>query len=102
MKILAPLVRYRRINLDVEVKFKSDGSLLPQRVSYKARQYPISRILGQRPYVPQEVKCRDPIEYTTIINGREKKLYYEYSTNTWFSIKAYLMANRGEGLGPRL
>ena len=92
MSAVAPVIRYMRINLDVDVKFKSDGSLLPQRVSYKARQYTVSRILGQRPYIPKEVKCQDPIEFTTVINGREKKLYYEYSTNTWFSIKRYLMA----------
>ena len=89
---MSPVIRYKRINLNVEVCFKADGSLIPQKVSYKARRYTVSRVLGQRPYIPKEVKCQDPIEFTTLINGKEKKLYYEYSTNTWFSIKQYLMA----------
>ena len=36
------------------------------------------------------------IDVTAIIQGKEKKLYYEHSTNTWFSIKKYLYANRFE------
>ena len=94
--IVATEVHYQRINLDVDVRFKSDGALIPQRVTYKARQYPVSRIVGQRPFIPREVKCTEPLEYTAIIRGREKKLYYEYSTNTWFSIKQYIRANRFE------
>ena len=93
---MAEEIRYRRINLDVDVRFKPDGTLIPRRITYKARQYPISRITGQRPFIPSEVRCKEPIEFTTIINGQEKKLYYEYSTNTWFSIKRYLLANRCE------
>ena len=89
-------VRYKRINLDVDVRFKSDGTLIPQKITYKARQYPVSRIIGQRPFIPKEVRCKEPLEYSTIIRGREKKLYYEYSTNTWFSIKEYILANRLE------
>ncbi len=93
---MSPEIRYKRINLDVDVKFKSDGTLIPQKITYKARHYSVSRVLGQRPFIPKEVKCKEPIEYTTIIDGKEKKLYYEYSTNTWFSIKRYLYANRFE------
>lgn len=87
---MSPIIRYKRINLDVDVRFKSDGTLVPRNVTYKARHYTVSRVLGQRPFIPREVKCKEPIEYTTIIDGKEKKLYYEYSTNTWFSIKRYL------------
>lgn len=94
-------IRYKRINLDVDVKFKADGTLIPQKITYKDRHYPVSRVLGQRPFIPKEVKCKEPIEYTTIIDGKEKKLYYEYSTNAWFSIKRYLYANRFENLGTR-
>lgn len=91
---MAGEVQYQRINLDVDVRFKSDGTLIPQRITYKARQYPVSRIIGQRPFIPCEVRCKEPFEYTAIIRGREKKLYYEYSTNTWFSIKQYYKAQR--------
>lgn len=89
-------VQYKRINLDVDVRFKSDGTLIPQKITYKARQYPVSRIIGQRPFIPKEVRCREPLEFTTIIRSKEKKLYYEYSTNTWFSIKQYILTNRFE------
>jgi len=85
-------VQYRRINLEVDVRFKSDGTLIPQKITFKARQYPVSRIIGQRPFIPKEVRCKEPLEFTTIIRGKEKKLYYEYSTNTWFSIKQYIPA----------
>ena len=90
---MSPVIRYKRINLDVDVRFKSDGTLIPRQVTYKARHYAVSRVLGQRPFIPREVRCKEPIEYTTIIDGKEKKLYYEYSTNTWFSIKRYLFAD---------
>lgn len=90
---MAAEVRYKRINLDVDVKFKCDGTLIPQKITYKAKQYPVTRIIGQRPFHPGEVKCKEPIEFTAIIKGKEKKLYYEYSTNTWFSIKHYLLAD---------
>ena len=93
---MAVEVQYKRINLDVDVRFKSDGTLIPQKITYKARQYPVSRIIGQRPFVPKEVRCKVPLEFTTIIRGKEKKLYYEYSTNTWFSIKQYILAKRFE------
>ena len=86
---MAAEVRYQRINLDVDVRFKSDGTLIPRRITYKARQHPVSRIIGQRPFIPHEVRGKEPLEHTAIIRGREKKLYYEYSTNTWFSIKQY-------------
>jgi len=49
---MAGEVQYQRINLDVDVRFKSDGTLIPQRVTYKARQYPVSRIIGQRAFHP--------------------------------------------------
>nr|MBQ4172589.1 hypothetical protein [Ruminococcus sp.] len=98
---MATEIRYKRINLDVDVKFKSDGTLIPQKITYKAKQYPVTRIVGQRPFIPREVKCKEPIEFTAIIKGKEKKLYYEYSTNTWFSIKPYLLANRFENSSAR-
>lgn len=98
---MATEIRYKRINLDVDVKFKCDGTLIPQKITYKAQQYPVTRIVGQRPFIPREVKCKEPIEFTAIIKGREKKLYYEYSTNTWFSIKQYLLANRFENPSAR-
>lgn len=98
---MATEIRYKRINLDVDVRFKGDGTLIPQRITYKARQYPVSRIIGQRPFIPSEVRCKEPLEYTAIIRGKEKKLYYEYSTNTWFSIKQYILANRFENTDVR-
>ena len=97
---MQPRICHKRINLDVEVKFRSDGTMIPRKVTYKARQYTVSRVLGQRPYIPREVKCREPIEYSTVIDGKQKKLYYEYSTNTWFSIKRYLVAGSEGGADP--
>ena len=87
---MIPVIRYKRINLDVDVRFKSNGTLIPRKDTYKAQHYAVSRALGQRPFIS---KCTEPIEYTPIIDGKEKKLYYEYSTNTWFSIKRYLFAD---------
>lgn len=93
---MSPVIRYKRINLDVDVRFKSDGTLIPRQVTYKVRNYAVSRVLGQRPFIPGEVRCKEPIEYTTIIDGKEKKLYYKYSTNTWFFIMRYLFADTME------
>ena len=76
-----------RINLDVDATFSSRGTLIPRKVLYDKRHYPVSRVVGQRPFSPEGITCADPIEYTTIIRGKKKKLYYEPSTSTWFSVK---------------
>lgn len=94
---MSPVIRYKRINLDVDVRFKSNGTLIPRQVTYKARHYAVSRVLGQRPFIPREVRCKEPIEYTTIIDGKEKK---PYSGSTERKIDS--INSMGSGANPRI
>ena len=68
---------YKRIPLTIEALFLPDGSFRPQKLIYNSTTYHITRV----------VRCIAPIEYTVIIDGIEKQIYYEEDTNTWFSVK---------------
>ena len=78
---------YKRIPLTIEALFLPDGSFKPQKLIYNSTVYEITRIVSHRPFCPRVVRCIAPIEYTVIIDGLEKNIYYEEDTNTWFSVK---------------
>ena len=78
---------YKRIPLTIEALFLPDGSFKLQKLIYNSTTYHITRVVGHRPYCPRVVRCIAPIEYTVIIGGIEKQIYYEEDTNTWFSVK---------------
>ena len=79
---------YERINLTVEASFSPEGNMVPRRVIYNQVYYPILLVLDRKAAAPEGVRCKDPIEYTTLMIGRiMKKLYYEPSTGIWFSVR---------------
>lgn len=89
-----PKVESKRINLDVDVRFRADGTMDPRMVTYHEQEFPVKTVVGLKSENPRQINCLDLLEYTTIICGREKKLYYEFSTNTWFSFKKYVPVKR--------
>ena len=79
--------KYKRIPLAVEALFLPDGTFKPQKLIHNDTVFDITRVIRIRPYCPRVVRCIAPIEYTVIIDGIEKQIYYEEDTNTWFSVK---------------
>jgi len=78
---------YLRVPLTVDALFLPDGSFRPRKIYFGGEPYEITRVLQKRRYCPRVVRCITPVEYTVIIDKREKKIYYEADTNTWFSVK---------------
>ena len=79
--------QYKRIPLGVEALFLPDGTVKPKRLIYNGTVFDITRVVQIRPYCPRVVRAIAPIEYTVRIDGRERQIYYEEDTNTWFSVK---------------
>ncbi|MBO5313412.1 MAG: hypothetical protein J6B29_05540 [Clostridia bacterium] len=78
---------YKRIPLAIDALFLPDGSIKPKSVVTKDGIYPITRVLRVRSFCPTVVPCVAPTEYTVLIEGSEKKLYFEPHSNMWFSVK---------------
>lgn len=78
---------YLRVPLTVDALFLPDGSFRPRKIYFGGVPYEITRVLQKRRYCPKEVGCFAPIEYTVLVERRQKKIYYEADTNTWFSVK---------------
>lgn len=76
-----------RVNLEVDARFLKNGKMHPRRIIYKDRAFKITKVLDTRSYCPRVVPCVAPIEYSVLVEGVEKKIYFEAYTNSWFSIK---------------
>jgi hypothetical protein len=77
----------KRIPLQVEAVFLPDGRVLPRRIFVREIPYEINKIRRIRPYCPPLSGGLAPLEYTVLIHGIEKRLYYETDRNLWFSMK---------------
>lgn len=80
-------VSYRKIPLIVNAIFTKEGSVFPTELIIGDESYLIDRIIDSRPHCPRVVRSVAPIEYTIMVEGYEKKIYYEMDSNTWFSVK---------------
>lgn len=80
---------YERIPLSVYAVFDTDGRIIPKALIHNDMRFEISRIKDLRRHTPGVVRAVAPVEYTVIVEGREKKIYYEADTNTWFSVKEH-------------
>ncbi len=80
-------MKYRRIQLEVEAVFHTDGSFAPKRIYFDDKPYDIDKILNVRAYCPRVVGCVAPIQYTVMVGGTMKKIYYEADSNSWFSVR---------------
>lgn len=83
----------KRIPISVEAVFDDDGALIPKKLFYKGRAFSIERLIGIRQYCPPGISCISPLEYVMVIDGLRRKIYFEQSTNKWFSIKEYKLCN---------
>ena len=73
----------------MEVVYDDDGSIVPKKLFYKGKTLEIEKLIGTRACSPYGIVCNDPTEYVTVIDGMKRKIYFEKSTNKWFSVKEY-------------
>lgn len=77
----------QRVDLEVEATFTVDGNVIPHDIIYNDRALHITRILRTRKYCPPMISCFAPTELTVLIEGKERQIYFEPSSNKWFSVK---------------
>ena len=78
--------KFMRIPLTVGVIYSKSGEALPRTVIFEGERFVIDKILFSKKKSPLVVPCIAPIEYTVLIDGREKKIYFEKDTGKWFSV----------------
>ena len=83
------MAKYRRIPLNVDALFLSNGKIKTRKIILKEGVFKIDRVVSSKNYCPQVVPCVAPVEYTVFVEGEQKKIYYEPHTNMWFSVKKY-------------
>lgn len=87
---------YIRIPLAVGVIYSSDGNFKPKAISVNGQLFSIDRVLYKKNYCPKSVGAIAPIEFTVIVEGETKKIYFEKDTGKWFSVKKILKNNEGK------
>ena len=80
-------IRKIRQNLSVEARFSDDGQLSPLRILADDRIFTVDRIVSLRKRAPEGVASVAPVEYTVIVEGILKRLYYEPDSGVWFSVR---------------
>ena len=83
------MARFERFPLNVDALFLASGKIKPRRIILSEGVFKIDKVISSKNYCPLVVPCVAPIEYTVIIEGNEKKIYYEPHSNMWFSVKRY-------------
>ena len=82
--------RYERVPLSVEVLFDADGNMTPCRILCKEGNFSIDRVLRVGNYCPPMVPARAPVEYTIVVTGQRKRLYFEPHSQKWFAVRERL------------
>ena len=86
---------YIRIPLAVGVIYSADGIFKPKTISVNGENFKVDRVLYKKNYCPKNVPCIAPIEFTVLVEGETKKIYFERDTGKWFSVKKVLKDNEG-------
>lgn len=76
-----------RQNLSVEARFSEEGKIIPLRILTGDRVFDVTRVSACRKRAPEDVASVAPVEYTVIVDGILKRLYYEPDSNVWFSVR---------------
>lgn len=88
-----------RQNLAVEARFSPDGRILPLRILTGDRVFTVDRVTGCRRRAPEGVASVAPVEYTVIVEGIMKRLYYEPESRIWFSVRTVCPQDPDAGKG---
>ncbi len=76
-----------RIPIEVRVRMRADGSVVPEDVIVLGIGYHITSVLKKCAVRPPGISCINAIEYTVMVEGQRKKIYYEKLSGKWFSVK---------------
>lgn len=79
-------MKYLRIPLAVGVIYSADGTFKPKTISVGGQSYQIDKILYKKNYCPKSVPAIAPVEFTVLVFGKTKKIYFERDTGKWFSV----------------
>lgn len=79
--------KYVRIPLSVEAVFAPDGRLIPKKLYFRGEVFNIERVTRCHSHRPQGIPCIAPVAFETVICGKEKTIYYERESGTWFSVR---------------
>ena len=85
-----------RIPLAVGVIYSADGVFKPKTISVNGEKFLIDRVLYKKNYCPKSVAAIAPIEFTVLVEGETKKIYFEKDKGKWFSVKKILKNDDGK------
>ena len=80
---------YKRVPLAVDAVFTQNGTIKPKKIILKEGVFTVDRVVSIKARCPVVVTAIAPLEYTVIVEGCEKKIYFEPRSNQWFSVKRY-------------
>ncbi|MBO5339290.1 MAG: hypothetical protein J6A96_06280 [Clostridia bacterium] len=89
-------MKYTRIPLAVGVVYTADGNFKPKTIIVNGEKFLIDKVLYKKNYCPKSVAAIAPIEFTVMVAGETKKIYFEKDTDKWFSIKRVLKENEAQ------
>ena len=76
-----------RVPITVEVIIDKTGAMIPRRVIMEYDSYRVDKYLGKKPHCPYCIPVNGSTDqYSVVIAGYRKNLYYEPRTNKWFSV----------------
>ncbi len=89
-------MQFIRVPLAVGVIYSSDGNFKPKTISVSGETFSIDKIIDKKNYCPRNVPAIAPIEFTVLVEGEIKKIYFEKDTGKWFSVKKAINDNEGK------
>lgn len=77
-------MNYRKIPVEVVVKFSAEGGMRPLYLVWQdGRKFYVDRVkYCER--APAHVSAVLPVRYTCMIGGKEKQIFYEQESESWF------------------
>lgn len=79
--------KFTRMPLSVGVVYKTDGKITPVIIIHENQKFSIDKILDVKKHAPPTVGSVAPYQYTVLVSGETKKIYFEEDTGKWFSVK---------------
>lgn len=81
-------MEYEKVYVGVWVYTDPDGNSKPAKLLWNdGRQFEIGKVVKRSIAAPEHVGSTPTVRYDVIIDGHEKKLYYEKFTKKWFVVK---------------
>ena len=87
---------YIRVPLTVGVIYSKGGDFKPKTIFVDGETFSVDKVLYRKNYCPKSVPAIAPIEFTILVEGETKKIYFEKDTGKWFSIRKILKSNEGK------